>query len=400
MHFPKLTPLQSRLAATLVASAILVILFFSLTSPQFAYAAELDPRIPPDHNHPIGLDLCGTMMEGKEGEGDTLDWEPHRLSIREDFVKRAPSGVAALSNNDPQNMNIDAGQTQNWVFSKEVIAGPSGEIGPGLPSEDSIDDEAAQTRSELRKRQDVKKVRITLNTCMQPALNTSASSADADGRSPPQLQLWVSQSSSLTNPGPGTQDNPDQQNLDFNGGFAMFEADTAENVYVGVSAPNTTSWTGIWNYEIAASIDAPFHAIDDNWANLFFVDGDSHAALLVTNDTTQRNSTSEIYSQWMTIPPPYGVFAHNQNDTTVLGVRNSFCGLKNQAQIMANIQGAKNQNVAGMVNRGLGSKPKEQFYITDLSQPSMRPCNALSTGTISAQPKRHAPKHKRRNSNA
>lgn len=368
MQFPKLTPLQSRLAATLAASVILVILFFSLTSPQFAYAAELDPRIPPDHNHPIALGFCGTMVEMKEEEETAAsDWENHESSIREDLVRRAPSGVPALSNNNPQSMDIGAGLTQNWVFPKEVIAGPPGVIGPGLPSEDITEDETVQTRSELRKRQDIKTVHITLNTCMQPALNASASPADIGGGSPPQLQLWVSQSSSLTNPGPGTRDNPDQQNLDFDGGFAMFEVDTAEDVYVGVSAPNTTSWTGTWNYEIAASIDAPFHTIDENWANLFFVDGDNHAVLLVTNDTTQRNTTSEIYKQWMTIAPPYGVFAHNQNDSTILGVQNSFCGLRNRAQIMANIRGANIQNVASMVNRGLGGKPKEQFYITDLN---------------------------------
>ncbi len=372
MQFPKLTALQSRLAATLAASAILVILFFSLTRPQFAYAAELDARIPPDHNHPIALDFSGAMMDEDEEEERraALDWELHELSIREGLVRRAPPGVSALSNNDPQTMNIDVGQTQNWVVSKEMVAGPPGVLGPGLPSEDSIEDEPSQIRSELRKRQNTKRIHITVTTCVQPTLNTSANPADPDAASPPQLQMWVSRSSSLTNPGPGTRDSPEQQSIDLDGGFAMFEVDTAEDVYIGVSAPNTTSWGGIWNYEIAASIDAPFHAIDDSWANLFFVDGDNHAALLVTNDTTQGNSTSEIYNQWMTLSPPYGVFAHNQNDNTILGVQNSFCGLKNQAQIAANIQGANNQNVAGMVHRGLSGKPKEQFYITDLNASS------------------------------
>lgn len=368
MQLPKLTPLQSRLAATLAASVILFILFFSLTSPQFTYAAELDSRIPPDHNHPIILDF-GQVIEDDE-EGVLSPFEQEEATLHGDLAARAPVGVSRLYNNNPQNMNIGAGQTQNWVFPKEEIAGPPGVAGPGLPSEDSTDGGTSPTRSELRKRQDTKTVYITLNTCMQPSVNTSANLAETDGRSPPQLQMWVSQSLSLTKPGPSSRDNPDQQNIDFDGGYATFEMPTSEDVYMGISAPNTTNWSGIWNYEIAASIDAPFHSVDGSWANLFFVDGDNHAALLVTNDTTQRNSTSDIYNQWMTITPPYGVFAHNQNDTTILGVQNSFCGLKNQAQIMANIQKADNQNVANMVNRGLGGKPKEQFYISDLNASS------------------------------
>ena len=367
MQFPKLTPLQSRLAATLAASVVLLILFFSLSRPQFAYAAELASRIPPDHNHPIISD-SGQEVKDDDEDGSTLEW--HGPTMREDLFVRAPSGVSALSNNNPQNMNIDAGQTQNWVFPRQAIAGPPGEFGPGLPSEDPTESGLAQTRSELRKRQDIKTVHITLNTCMQPAINTSASPAEIDNGSPPQLQMWVSHSSSLPSPGPDSKDNIDQQNIDSYGGYASFALDTSEDVFIGISAPRTTSWTGIWNYEIAASIDAPFHSIDEVSANLFFVDGDNHAALLVTNDTTQKNSTSDIYKQWMAIAPPYSVFAHNQNDTTILGVQNSFCGLKHQAQITANIQGVANQNVAGMVNRGLGGQPKEQFYITDLNASS------------------------------
>ena len=53
MQFPKLTPLQSRFAASLLASAILMFIYFSLSNTQFAYAAELDSIIPSDHNHPI-----------------------------------------------------------------------------------------------------------------------------------------------------------------------------------------------------------------------------------------------------------------------------------------------------------------------------------------------------------
>jgi calcium channel MID1 len=136
-----------------------------------------------------------------------------------------------------------------------------------------------------------------------------------------------------------------------------------------MSALDLTGFTGSWNYEIAASIDAPYHSTNETWSNLFFVDGDNHAALLITNDTTQANSSSPVYQEWMSMKPPYGVFAHNMNDSSILGVQSSYCGLSNLAHIVADAD-TQNQNVAGMTNRGLGGKPKEQFYISNLNAAS------------------------------
>ena len=67
--------------------------------------------------------------------------------------------------------------------------------------------------------------------------------------------------------------------------------------------------------------------------------------------------------------PPYGMFAHNQNDRSILGVQYSYCGLNHLAQIVAGL-GAENQNVVGMTTRGLYNKPKEQFYVNDLNASS------------------------------
>lgn len=370
MHLPKLTPHQSRLAATLAASVILIVLFFSLTGPQFAYAAELDSRIPPDHNHPLIFASEQDLEDVADGQPLTL--QSHAHTPNPALLARATPvpGASALSNNDAQNMNIGAGQTHNWVFSKESIAGPPGVTGPGLPSDDAVNRNPADIGSELKKRQVSKRIHVTVNTCIQPVANASNGPAELDEGVPPQLQMWVSQSSFLTSPGPGSRDDADQQNIDFDGGYASFEVDTSEEVYIGISAPNTTRWTGVWNYEIAASIDAPFHSVDKDLAHLFLLDGDNHAALFVTNDTTQTNSTSDIYKQWMSMAPPYSLFAHNQDDTTILGLQNSFCGLRNQAQITANIQNTNNQNGASMINRGPGGKPKEQIYLTSLNSSS------------------------------
>lgn len=363
MHFPKLTPLQSRFAASFLASAVLVILYLTVTSPKLAYAADIDSRIREDHNHPI----IGPILDfEQESEiGGVLDslYEPDFAGFDRSIIGRAPAGVSALSNNAPGQMNIEAGETQNWVFPKEALAGPLSPPTPGLPSlvEREFEDTA---RQELKKRQNSKTLYITLNTCLQPSQNSSGSSPQA----PPQLQLYVSQSSSNEKPGPGA--NSDQQEQTALGGYAELQIDAESDVFIGVAAPSTSTFSGIWNYEVAASIDAPYHNLD-HATNLYFVDSDSSAALLVTNDTTQAFPNQTTYQEWMALSPPFSIFAHNQNDSSILGLQNSFCGLNNYAQIRQTVAGKVTGQVAmSMTNRGIGNKPKEQFYVSGLNRSS------------------------------
>ncbi|KIW97326.1 uncharacterized protein Z519_02718 [Cladophialophora bantiana CBS 173.52] len=341
----KLAPL---FAACLSASVVLLLLYLSLTKPHFAYALESESsRIPSeDHNFYIISD-----------EQPYEETDEHRISVR------AEVGVSALANNDPANSNIEIGQTQNWVFPKDAIDGPHGTPGVGLPGEKLEETELQPEQHELRRRQTGSKIYITLNTCLQPSPNTT-------NTVPPQLQMYISLSESNQKPGPGSG-HTDQQTIAVDGGYAIFEANADNDVYVGISAPNTTEFSGIWNYNIAASIDAPFYGFEDpEVKNLYFVDGDNHAALLITNDTTQALPNQTVYQEWMKLSPPWGVFASDQNERTILGVQKSFCGLKNNAKVAANIDGITNQNVAQMTNRGLGGKPKEQFYITGLNATS------------------------------
>ncbi|KAH0846313.1 Calcium influx-promoting protein ehs1 [Fonsecaea pedrosoi] len=348
MPLIKLTPLQARFTACLSASVVLLLLYLTLTKPSFAYALEADSsRISSeDHNFYV-------IQDRDEGQ----ETEESRITVR------AEVGVSALANNDPASSNIEIGQTQNWVFPRDAINGPHGTPGVGLPGAKVEDAELLLERHELRKRQTGNKVYITLNTCLQPSPN-------ATNAIPPQLQMYISLSESNQKPGPGTGD-PDQHTITVDGGYAIFEADADSDVYVGISAPNTTEFSGIWNYNIAASIDAPFHGFEDpEVKNLYFVDGDNHAALLITNDTTQALPNQTIYEEWMKLSPPWGVFATNQNQREILGIQKSFCGLKNNARLTVNIDNITNQNVAQMTNRGLGGKPKEQFYITGLNATS------------------------------
>ena len=362
MQFPKLTPLQTRFVASFIASAILVIIYLSLTSPHFAYAVDLDSRIPPDHNHPIILD-DGFIFEGFEEEleyGDVEQESSDMLSAR-DVSAVVPQ---ALVNNYASLSNIALGVTQIWMFPKESIFNSTGIPGLVLPGDINVEDKQSLVRDELRRRQQSKKqVYITLNTCLQPFANGSSGN-----EIPPQLQLYVSRSSSDTSPGPSDSGS---QKYTVSGGYGIATIEVDDDVYVAVSAPNATSFSGEYNYAIAASVDKPYHGMDDSTPNLLFVDGDNHAALLITNDTTEANSSSQIFQEWMTMRPPWGVFAQNtNNDSSILGVQNSYCGLSHYAQIAANLPDADPANIAGMTSRGLGGKPKEQFYIQGLNATS------------------------------
>lgn len=359
MHFPKLTPLQSRFAASLVASLILLLLYLSLNKPKFAYAHELDSRIPPDHNHPV--------LDHFDDDDGTID--PVLIDSTVHNSPRAVEGVLALSNNAPQNLNIDSGISQFWTFPKDAIDGQPSITGPGLPGSGDIKRNAhlGDRDGELKRRQSNRQVYISLNTCMQPTAN--ASNPRPDDLVPPQLDMYISQSDANQKPGPLVTDT-DQRKITVDGGYALATLDSESSVYVGITAPNTTTFTGFWNYEVAASIDAPFHGANTTWPNLFFVDGDNHAALLVTNDTTQANASDPVYQEWVDLKPPYGMFAHPQTSAAILGVRHSYCGLRNNAKLLTNLESVGNQDVAIMTTRGLRGKPKEQFYITALNASS------------------------------
>ena len=353
MHFPKLTPLQSRFLASFAASAVLVILYLSLTRPNTAYAIELDSRIHSDHNHPIVLDDALLDEDDEEAE--------HSYS---NLWGRAAAGSNALPNNHWRGLNLVAGETQNYVFPSEAVLGPHGTTGPGLPYDNTTKRGIEDNLLELRKRQNGNTVYITLTTCTQPTANGSQT---GDAAIPPQLEIYITTSQSDQSPGPSSTDSS-VQTVTASGGYASATVEASGDVYIGVSAPNTTTFDGIWFYQLAASVDAPFHQANETWPNLFFVDSDDHAALLITNDTTQSLSNSSNFKDWITLPPPYGMFAHSMADPAILGVQNSYCGLKSYAEVQANVPGVEaDQNVAGMTSRGQGGKPKEQFYLNGLN---------------------------------
>lgn len=347
MHLPKITPIQSRFAASVGATILLLFLLYSLNHPAVAYAEAtgFTGRSQPEHeSNSVGV------IGRQEQEQTPL----------------------VLSNNAPMSQSLLAGRGQFWTFAKSSVDGPAGIEGPQLPSSSggnsSTSADTEDERDGLKKRQSSPVIYITITTCGQPVYN--GSSPESEEAIPPQLSLFASQSSDNTRPGPGS--GGDQESVLLNGGYGQLQLDQDQSVMIGVFAPETSLFTGEWNYQIAVSIDAPFHVSFSQTQSLHFVDADTRASLLITDDLTSAEPNETSFAEWMSLdPPPYGMFVYPATMQSIQGVKNSYCGLRmSQGGLFTNLENAVNQNIAVMTSRGLGGKPKEQFYVTGLNASS------------------------------
>lgn len=215
--------------------------------------------------------------------------------------------------------NIDPGQMLQYVFSASHM--------PAIETPDS-DDLDPETRSELRKRQapsnEARTIWISINTCEQPDFTQLL-----DAQSPPQLTLSLS-----TPPSPAQDGGPTSAGSVFYSaslieGFANYNGSVAGDVYVNVRAPSVDSASGTWNFELAASVTAPYHAYNASNDAMVTIDTDSGAALLIMN-----GNITAYAPEWQDgAPLPFGVIVQNMNDTSINGVRASYCGLERTAQI-------------------------------------------------------------------
>ncbi|EME48291.1 calcium channel-like protein [Dothistroma septosporum NZE10] len=381
---PKLTPLQTRLLASVTALALLGLVYWSLSNPHFAYAAELP------------IDGSGQLRAGEDhnwhrihdDESSEDEHELEELETRDEYHAVVPRQTAAATsqiaeNNAGTSGEIAPGNTTIWVYPNKLLIANHTEIGAGLPSQLSGKRVVAQEHLELRKRdedgdahlerrQDATTIYISANTCRQPIWSGSGTQ-DIPA---PQLTLYVSNVAGNKKLGP---DGVSQTEYPFDGGFVNATIDAASGTWhMAVSAPELDSnFTGSWSYDLAVSIDDYFYAANTTDPFLYLVDTDSNAALMVTDNLTQANPSSPEFQQWMNLSAPFTLFALNANFTGLMGLENSFCGLQtfvsNNSQIMSNkddLEGVSDHVQMGMITRGLGNKPKQQFYATGLNSSS------------------------------
>ncbi|KAJ9666155.1 hypothetical protein H2201_003834 [Coniosporium apollinis] len=381
----KLTPLQSRFAASLTASILVIIIYLSLYPPRFAYAAELDSILNEDHNH---LWLLDELLDGDGalyGEEQTdaqheISYEADFLGVHRSIIGRAEEGAQTLRNNVPGRSNGQIGLTDYWEFPSDAVWGEHGEVGEGLPSPleerpalvmrdvselEEINGEDAAVEgntTDLKRRQTERPgsqrsrtVYISIDVCQQPTSNGTTTTEA------PQLIMYVSTSEQNTKPGPDKRES--QANIPLVEGFAQHTVNATGAVYIGVHEPDLQpGLSGAWNYEVTASIDAPYHSHHDGEPLLLFVDSDTTSALLVTDNLTQANASDPVYRRWMDLAePPFTMYAFSKNETSIRGLQRSYCGLD------AVPSGKQIEVTRTMTNRGLGNKPKEQFHIRGLN---------------------------------
>ena len=379
MHFPKLTPLQSRFAASFAASCLLLLLcFFSFSNPHFAYAAEVASIIPTDHNHPLVSHLRSIeeelrLQDDHPFDGQDQRYEPDFEGLGKSIVGRQEPEVVDLDNNTPGNKSIGLGDQQFWRFPQTALEGPQTFATPKLPpspGKRSAEEDKEEIRGDvealdLRKRQNtVRTLYLTLNVCDQPSPGDNQLPGPA-----PQLNVYVSQGSSNQRPGAGQ---PDQTPLQMVSGAGNLTISASDDVFIGVHAPMNGGFQGNYNYELTASIDAPYAFFQD-LKELYLVDSDSSSAFFVSTNLTAWNSNNNTIQQWLKTPAPFGLFVHPSSDAAFSGISRSYCGLRNHAQIQNNLPGVNSTvdlskpSVNASISKDIGGLLKQKNYLTGLN---------------------------------
>lgn len=365
----QLSPLQSRLAASAIATVVLLIIYLSLFPPQLAFAEEINHESTIIFDDATAVDALDAELEAEDAT-----YEPDFGAFDRSILGRvAKRDIIQLSNNVPNQMNLNAGDFLIYhLDSSELSTGDDkramslelhGE--PAEPQEEEDQDVFVDWDGELRtsKRATGRTVYISANTCLQPSGNSSAGE-------PPQLTLYVSNSTKNTSPGPSA-DPSEQEARNFTQGAVMLNVTASDDLWISVAANNVSSkFSGIYNFQIAASVDAWYHSYSESMADeLFWVDSDTTSVLLITqNLTTSRDSEVDA---GLVSSKPYVMFAQNDDNPSINGLRYSYCGLGNYAQVAAVRNGQDTTQVTtGITKRGAGGFPKQQFYFSGLNASS------------------------------
>ncbi|KAL8863416.1 MAG: hypothetical protein Q9178_000097 [Gyalolechia marmorata] len=354
-----------------LTSTLLVYIFYFSTLPCLARAEAADTIIHEDHNHHRLLnpyDQTDTLQHGQIRE---RSYEPDWAGLDRGIIGRAPEDVTALANNAPQPMNIEPGEIQYWTFPKSSLQGPHANHAFNLPlnpnatrdttclEDDPITTCLEDDLIELAENQNTAAnsphVWLSISVCDQP---TSATAGAAGA--PPQLEVYVSQSSNNQKPDRGRS----EHNVDVEGGYGYLNlSSVSEDIWVGVRAPQLPGFDGIYNYELAASIDAPYVTYFNGDPNLNDTpitawDTDSNSSILWTGDITKSLSNTTTFSQWMEMNPPFSVYIHDEEDRAFQSMIRSVCGLRNHAKVK------KSDN--SMIK--IGGQPKQLFYVNGLNR--------------------------------
>ncbi|KAK4229856.1 hypothetical protein QBC38DRAFT_471218 [Podospora fimiseda] len=360
MHF---SPLQPRFAAPALASFLQIFLYFWLFSTPFAVALDLEPILPVPSDHG-DLDISPDLA-ARSPLSPT--YEPVFTPFDRSIIGRAAEGWESLKDNEPFEGKLDEGSILRFEF-------PLSDVSSRNPDERRLElrDEEKENLAEedddaekLERRQNSRRVYISANTCEQPMPVDPSKTTSL----PPQLTLFVSKSADFMAPGLFADD-PQQWVVSFTEGAVMFDFPADHNVYMAVHAPNVSDdFTGSYSFKIAASTDHSYFSFKDrNTNDLIWVDSDSQGALLYTHSLTATNDP-EVQEKALS-SQPYVLFAHNQNDTSINGLKYSYCGLQKRAQIALSDGRGTDLVKSSMITRGAEGFVRQQFFFRSLNSSS------------------------------
>ncbi|KAF9881320.1 calcium influx-promoting protein ehs1 [Colletotrichum karsti] len=366
----QLSPLQSRLAASLIASLLLLFIYYLLSTPTFALAADLSEAFTPVLDPIEPDDVLDRRSELSPA------YEPEFAAFDRSIIGRAPAGVTALVNNVKVNRNVQGNQTQSFVFEAisvfanffdsspdDAFVVEPRENGNASGGREEAHSEVEEAGLRPRQKAQSRTVYISATTCIRPDRAANNTKLDA-----PQITMYLSTSKDNQTPGPG-QNASTQNATIFEEGAAFMKVNATGDIFIGISAPgvDAANFTGDWNFDVAASTDGFFHDYNDSPSELLWVDSDSSAALLTTANLTDSHDEATI-QKILQEGPPFVMFVENRDHPTTKGVRRSMCGLEKYAAIAAT-KGGQFGNKAStvMTTRGAGNLPKQQFFFNDLN---------------------------------
>lgn len=352
-------------STTFAGIAFLIASLLSFTS-----GSNLDypqPRAVNDHS------LLDFHTSTRQSPVDAQLYEATFTAFSRELTGRANPGTTELENNVPNNLNLLPGTTTQYVFSNDTIARA---VRSALIERREHYDYVLETTAEaehlvnkLEERQtsgsSQQEVFITVNTCLQPTFSNAEAPA-----SPPQLVLYVSTDDQNQAPGPSST--ASQYIAPLEEGFVNVTVLTSGSVYIGVSAPQVNViGSSVWNYEVAASVDQPYHSYDATGPQMKLLDSDANAALLVTVGLQNATPPALTTDEWLQSGPPFSVFVTDYRDTDTTGLRRSYCGLHQKALIAGiNIAPANNGVEMLLVSNQPGPELEQESYVPRLNASS------------------------------
>lgn len=368
-----LNPFQTRRVFSFIASLVASTIYIPLLAPQLAWATDSQFDV---------ADNLGFAPNGHDVDYTPL-YDADFVLFGRDILGRAGNGDDTLENNKPKSWGLGPGESRCYRIEKSTVLGkrdPDATRNTAFQTHERLVDNERTNSTLLAARDDTNRtVYISASTCLQPEYQGS----DAEKAGPPQLTLYFSNSSDVGCPDPANTD-PTVMKRQFEGGAVMYTTNVTGEFFVSIAAPELSEdFNGKYNFEISMSVDDYYHSYNNATTELLWLDSDSNAALLSSQNLTHdRSDVERILHRDL----PFELFVYNSDDAYMHELRNSGCGLQQNANISAKKldDGRWNDQVrTKMTTNGPGKWPKQQFYVPELNSTTSYTGILVSTGNIS-----------------